>query len=134
MLWVILDTNVFVSAIFWSGTPRQILKAWLAKKIGLIVSIEIFEEYCRVFKILSKKYPPVDASPFIDLIMREAHFFEPIKLPSQVSCDPDDDKFIACGLAAEVDYIISGDKDLLDISGYRNLKIIKPRDFVNLLS
>lgn len=129
---VILDTNVFVSGIFWSGPPRVILRAWQEKAIELVLSIEIFDEYKRVFEILTKKYPPVDLSPFIEIVAREARFFEPIILDESVSSDPDDDKFIACALAAEVDYIVSGDKDLLTVNNYQGLKIIKPSAFVKM--
>ena len=38
--------------------------------------------------------------------------------------DADDDKFIACALSASADFIVSGDKDLLDIGRYKSVKII----------
>jgi predicted nucleic acid-binding protein len=41
---VILDTNVFVSGVFFSGPPYQILRAWRDGKIQLVVSPEIIEE------------------------------------------------------------------------------------------
>lgn len=56
--------------------------------------------------------------------------YVPSKLNGQISCDPDDDKFIACALAANVKYIISGDQDLLTISEYQKINIIKPGNFV----
>lgn len=49
---IILDTNVFISGIFWSGPPYQILKAWQHRKIELIVSQEILNEYDHVSKAL----------------------------------------------------------------------------------
>jgi len=53
-------------------------------------------------------------------------------LESQVCEDPDDNKFIACAIAAKVKAIVSGDKHLLDISGYNNIVVLKPRKFVDL--
>ena len=64
---VILDTNVFVSGVFFSGPPYQILRAWRDGKIQLVVSPEILEEYQRVGEILSKQFSKVDLSPIIDL-------------------------------------------------------------------
>lgn len=56
--------------------------------------------------------------------------YAPLKLKEPISCDPDDDKFIACALAAKIKIIISGDKDLLTVSGYQGVNIIQPGTFV----
>ena len=45
---VVLDTNVFISAIFFSGPPSRILAAWGADQFDLVVSTEILEEYREV--------------------------------------------------------------------------------------
>ena len=44
--------------------------------------------------------------------------------------DPDDDKFLACAVAAGVSCIVSGDKHLLRVSWYRGIEVLKPRAFV----
>jgi predicted nucleic acid-binding protein len=44
---------------------------------------------------------------------------------------PDDNKFIACALASESTVIVSGDKHLLKVSGYQNIEVLKPREFVD---
>ncbi len=51
-------------------------------------------------------------------------------LPGQVSDDPEDDKFLACALAGRTRFIISGDKHLLRVSGYRGITVLKPREFL----
>lgn len=127
---LVLDTNVFISGIFWSGPPNQILKAWQHRKIGLIVSQDIIDEYDRVSKALSKQYPNIDLSPIIELLAINSKMYSPSILYEQISRDPDDDKFIACALAAKVKFIISGDQDLLTISGYQGIKVVKPNVFV----
>lgn len=55
----------------------------------------------------------------------------PLPLPKSVSSDADDDKFIACALASDTKMIISGDSDLLTVSGYENIQIVTPREFVD---
>ena len=50
-------------------------------------------------------------------------------LPAPVCVDPDDDKFIACALAGKIKVIVSGDKHLLQVSGYRDISVLKPREF-----
>jgi putative PIN family toxin of toxin-antitoxin system len=55
MRCIVVDTNVFVSGIFWAGAPYQILNAWRQKEIQIVYSREILEEYIRVGHILEKK-------------------------------------------------------------------------------
>ena len=77
-----------------------------------------FEEYKRVSHILAKKYASVDLGPILELVTIYAKMYTPVVLEKPVSRDPDDDKFIACALAADIKIIVSGDQDLLSISGY----------------
>ena len=69
-------------------------------------------------------------SEFIKLITIHSNLVLPINLPEPVSSDPDDDKFIACALSAGCQLIVSGDKDLLTVSGYAGIEILKPAAFV----
>jgi putative PIN family toxin of toxin-antitoxin system len=128
---VVLDTNVFVSAVFFSGPPHQILKAWRDGKIQLVVSPEILEEYQRVGEIIAKQFPKVDLSPIIDLLAVEAKLVLPPSLPEPVCADPDDDKFLASALASKTKFVITGDNHLLNVSGYRGIKIVRLRKFVD---
>ena len=128
---IILDTNVFVSGIFFSGPPYQILKAWRNGTLTLVISDEIFQEYQRVGKLLGKQFPMIDLQPILDLVRTRAQIC-PVKcLPEAVTDDPDDDKFVACAIASKSKIIVSGDKHLLKVNGFREIKIIKPREFVN---
>ncbi|MFQ5637455.1 MAG: PIN domain-containing protein [bacterium] len=52
-------------------------------------------------------------------------------MPEQVCEDPDDDKFLACAHATETRFVVSGDKKLLAVSGYTDVKVIQPRNFVD---
>jgi putative PIN family toxin of toxin-antitoxin system len=130
-LKIVLDTNVFISGIFFSGPPYQILKAWRDGRLQLLLSEEILAEYHRVGELLSDEYPHVDLRPFLELLTINTELVTPQKLPNQVCDDPDDDKFIACALAGKSKIIISGDKHLLKVSGYKGIKVLRPRKFVD---
>src|SRR5579863_2578871 len=112
MIRIVLDTNVFVSGIFWSGPPHQILTAWQKNIIEIITSQEIISEYARVGDILARDYKGVDISAVIRLITINSTVVSPQKLLEPVSADPDDEKFIECALSAECKLIVSGDKHL----------------------
>ena len=128
---VVLDTNVFVSGVFFSGPPYQILKAWRDGKVQLVISPEILDEYQRVGEILAEDHPNINLKLFLDYVIRNAEIYAAPPLPEAVCEDPDDDKFLACALASGSTIIVSGDKHLLKISGYEQIEILKPRDFVN---
>ena len=129
---IILDTNVLVSGIFFSGPPFRILKAWRDNKLQLVVSTDILDEYQRVAAILGEKYSRVDISPIMDLLTVNSDIVTAPPLPEPVSVDPDDDKFVACALAADTKLIVSGDRHLLDVDGYQDIRVLKPRRFVNI--
>ena len=128
---IVLDTNVFVSGIFFKGPPYQILKAWRDGRIHLLMSEEIYEEYKRVGEHLAIKFPKIDLEPFLVLLSINTEFVAATKLAKPVCEDPDDDKFIACALAGKGNIIVSGDKHLLRVSGYKGIKVLRPRKFVD---
>src|SRR5437763_1785742 len=110
---VVLDTNVLVSGVFFGGLPNQILRAWRDKRIEMIVSPEILEEYRRIGEELSLERSNIDFRPILDFIVQHAEVVAAPSLPEQVCEDPDDDKFLACALASGSKLIVSGDKHLL---------------------
>jgi putative PIN family toxin of toxin-antitoxin system len=63
---VVLDTNVFVSGVFFSGPPFQILQAWRDEKIQLAISPEILDEYRRVGETLAEEHPSIDLGPMLE--------------------------------------------------------------------
>jgi len=128
---IIIDTNVFVSGVFFSGPPYQILKAWRDDKIELIVSPDILDEYRRVGEILAEDHPGIDLEPVLSLVFQNATIYSAQPLSEAVCEDPDDDKFLACTVTSGSSVFVSGDKHLLKASGYRGIEVLKPRDFAN---
>jgi len=127
---VILDTNVLVSGIFFGGYPYRILDAWKRGKIRIVLSEEIFDEYERVIKELSRKFKEIDVSELLTLIAINSIWVGTNPLPFNVSEDPDDDKFISCAIASRTRCVISGDKHLLALSGFQGIEVLKPKVFV----
>ncbi|MBT8352635.1 MAG: putative toxin-antitoxin system toxin component, PIN family [Deltaproteobacteria bacterium] len=128
---IVLDTNVFISGVFFSGPPFEILKAWLDKRIQIIISSEILQEYKRVGEVLMHRYPDIEITPILKSFSKKATSVSAPHLPHPVCVDPDDDKFLACAAAGNAELIISGDRHLLDINEFQGIKIVKPRTFVD---
>ena len=127
---VVVDTNVVISGVFFGGMPSRVLEAWRDGEFDLVVSPEVLEEYRWVGEELTARFPGVSLAPFLALLVMNAEIVEAPGLSDQVSRDRDDDKFIACALAANCQTIISGDKDLLEVTGYQGLKVVAPREFL----
>jgi putative PIN family toxin of toxin-antitoxin system len=128
---VVIDTNVFVSGIFFSGPPYKILKAWQEHQIQIVVTEEIIEEYQRIIKDLAVKFKTVDITSIFELLLIEAELVPSYSFKESVCEDPDDDKFLACAIAARCKYIISGDKHLLKIGKFLDTTIVTPKYFLD---
>jgi putative PIN family toxin of toxin-antitoxin system len=127
---IVLDTNVFVSGVFFSGPPHHILQAWRDGKVQLVISPEILDEYSRVGEALSESFPAIDLRPILELVTVNADMISPAESAGPICDDLDDDKFFLCAISARCKLIVSGDKHLLAKSGYGGVQVLKPRNFV----
>lgn len=130
-MMVVLDTNVLVSGMFWTGPPNQILKAWFSGSLVLVYTEEILNEYTSVVQRYQAMYTQVDGRRVLGLLELSGHRVDPLQLDNQICTDPDDDKFIACALAVPCPMIVSGDRHLLDVDGFEGIKAMSPRAFVD---
>ena len=131
MIRTILDTNVLISGIFFSGLPGQILQAWHSQRFQLLASVEILEEYLNVAERLANRYSDIEYEGVLGLIVQNTKLVQSTDLPEPVCEDPDDDKFLACALAGNAKIIVSGDSDLLKVSGYADIQVLKPKVFIS---
>jgi putative PIN family toxin of toxin-antitoxin system len=79
---------------------------------------------------LSLQFKSIDIHDILDLIAINAEFFQPIKLSQNICTDHDDEKFISCALSSNSKLIVTGDKHLLKITGYKGIEIITPKAFI----
>ena len=130
---VVIDTNVLMSGIFFGGVPGRILDAWAAERLELVLSPDILAEYRRVGAELAVRYPERAEvlHPALALVAMNAMLVHAAPLPAPVSTDPDDDKFLAAAKQAGATVIVSGDRDLLAVSGWQNITVVTPRQFAD---
>lgn len=125
---VVIDTNVLISGIFWQGIPRQILNLWLEGKIEIVITQEIFQEYLKIIQ-------EIDSNKKIlqnwTLLISEKSTIISDTVIVKLCRDPKDDQFINCALLGKVDYLISGDKDLLELKT-NLIEIVNPKAFLTL--
>ncbi len=128
---VVLDTNVLISAIFFSGTPSKILTHWRIGNFTAVISEPIIVEYTRVAEEISAKFPQVNISEILELFILNSEIVDTGDLRITACEDPDDNKFIECAVAGSCGIIVSGDKHLLKLGTYQGIEILMPRKFVD---
>ena len=138
MIRVVLDTNLLVSALGNPrGAPAKILESWRLGDIAVVSSEAILDEvrrvmeYPKVRKFLHLKAEEIEG--FIDEL-REFCLIVPGDLEvSVIEEDHSDDKFLACALEGEAEFIISGDKHLKSLREYRGVQVLSPNSFLAIL-
>ena len=130
---VILDTNIVMSAIFFSRTLTPIISHWASGSFKLALTKDIAEEYVDVYQRMSAKYVALMEQTF-QTILASAEYFEPTKLNKQICKDADDDIFLECALSAKADFVVTGDKLLLAVGKIGLSEIIEARKFIDLLN
>lgn len=129
---VVLDTNVYISAILFGGECEEILKIASQGLFDIIVSNKILDE---IRSVLKGKFHWMDKQIFevIKYIKDIAFIVNPEISLSLVKEDPSDNKIIECAVASKATYIVTGDKHhLLPIKEYAGIKIISPMEFLRL--
>jgi len=134
MIRVVIDTNIFVSSFFNpNGNPKRVIDLWKNRKITLCVTEEILEEYVEVLARLGFSNEP-ELEELLRLFKKKNNIIYTASTPKfhLIKDDPSDDKFIECAVTAQAQYIISGDKHLLNLEMFRNIIIISSLDFLNI--
>jgi putative PIN family toxin of toxin-antitoxin system len=127
-LRVVLDTNVLVSGLAYPGSvPGRIANAWRQGGLGVVLSHHILNEMVRVLPRLPRVHlTPAEIRDLADSFMFQADIVEP-EGAQDASRDPADQPVLLTLVAAKVDYLVTGDKDLLALAG--QYPIITPAEF-----
>ncbi|MCK9388758.1 MAG: putative toxin-antitoxin system toxin component, PIN family [Sulfuritalea sp.] len=130
----VIDTNVLLSGLFWHGAPHVLLEQVRAGTLILVSSPALLAELEDVFgraKFDSILRRSNTSREHVLAEMRQLpEMIEPPPLPQPVCRDSDDDGVIALALAAQADFIVSGDDDLLSLRRYQDIPILSPAEAV----
>ncbi len=134
---VVLDSNVVVSAtLVRGGNEDRILRAWQRGAFDLVLSPQILEEMGRVLlheKLQNFRWMAEDEVISLLQSLAEESVLVSGGVTVRVSRDPEDDKFLGAAIEGNARYVVTGDKDLLDLKRYRGVQIVRPTTFVRLL-
>jgi len=128
----VFDTNVLVAAFVSEGVCSKLLTRARKRQFRLFISPFILQEFERVL-IRKIAVPKGETRDTVRLVSEAADvILHPPELETPICRDSNDDKVLACSLAAKADYLVTGDADLLDLRSFQNTLIISPRDFESL--
>lgn len=128
---VTLDTNVIISAIGFAGKPRTILNLILKDEIRAVTSNILLAE---LEDVILKKFPKLTVE--LDLLNKKMKKKFQVARPKkhlEVTRDEDDNRVLEVAVEGKCQYLITGDKDLLDLESFQGIMITTPEEFLKLL-
>lgn len=129
---VVFDTNIFISAfVIPGGKAEQAFLQAIKGTFALYTSISILTETA---KKLKEKFG-WEEERIIDLLkfIREVAIILKTRPTLHLLKDEQDNRVLECAEEGQVDYILTGDKHLLLLREYKNMRIVKLADFLELI-
>ena len=129
---VVIDTNILVSAAIRDGIPEIVIQFIVDHpEFEWIASQEIMTEYTEVLQRRKLKLSAEVQQEWIDLLHTVTRLIE-VNIEVDFPRDRKDAKFLACAIAANIDFLITGDQDFEDVQILENTTILSVRDFKKL--
>jgi len=130
---IVLDANIYISAILFGGKPEKVLDLARKGRIEILISEAILAQIIRVLK---KKFGWADWQ--ISEIVEEIRAITILVIPKQIlkviKEKNSDNRILECAIEGKSQYIISGDEHhLLPLRKYRGIKILSPAEFLKII-
>lgn len=137
-LRAVVDTNLFISGIFAKDSPpAKLQNLWIKQEFELATSIEILKEASRVLQYpkIQKRFHPdkEEIRRFFRLVFRKAVITKGLYTVDKIADDPDDNMFLTCAVEAKADFVVSGDKHLLNVKEFQGIRIVDVEQFMEKL-
>jgi putative PIN family toxin of toxin-antitoxin system len=134
MIRLVIDTNVFVSALISTRSIPALLLDEAGKKYSLFISKQILSEVEDVISREKFGFTKQKISSALEAILSFSEIIDPEIKVDVIKSDPDDNKILECAIACGASYIVSGDSHLLELREYGSIKIINPKTALELLN
>lgn len=127
---MVIDTNVFISGLNFTGKQNEVLDLFRKGEIELYISPFILEGLER---ILREKFgwEEEQVQRILDRIREKVIVVQPKIKISIIKEKDDDNRTLECAVEGQVQYIISGDqKHLLPLREYKGIEILSSAEFL----
>jgi putative PIN family toxin of toxin-antitoxin system len=132
MIKVVFDTNVWVSGLVFKGEVRKALQKVLDEEARPVISIALLRELEKVLLSAKIGYSQRAAAETLHQVQELCLLVHPTQTIHVIRADPADNKVLECALEGIADLIVSGDKHLLDMKMFRGIRIITPKEFLDI--
>jgi putative PIN family toxin of toxin-antitoxin system len=134
----VFDTNIWLSAIFWSGEANKLIEKAESGNIELIITKEILNEMIDVLNKESKfqRFLENRQKKTEDIIRTILSFSTLIKSKIKLNVIKEHQKdniILEAAIDGKADYIISYDNHILNMLEFREIKILSPQEFLRML-
>ena len=130
---VVLDTNVFISGIFWEGNfCSKIIDKWKNREFELVSSIEIIEELLNTLKHFKIQLDEETIESWRNIIIERVIIAKSSERLDVIKEDPNDNKFLETAIAGKANFIITQDNHLLKVKKLNSIIILNPEEFLKL--
>ena len=135
MVRVVLDTNVFVSMLLKSKNCLKIRETFLNGLFDIVISPDLVREFLTTIRKEKFKniFNHLEIKNLVELITIDTTLIIPEEKIS-ICRDLKDNPVLECARGGKVDFIVTGDKDLLVLKSFRKISIITPRKFLEILN
>ena len=124
---IFFDTNVIIAAFASHGTCSDLFEHCLSE-YTICISQQVLDE---LYKVLANKlrFPKALVAKIVTFTRQNTTIISHEPLPETLCRDPDDDNILAAAISGNVDCLVSGGKDLLELKKVKGIRILKPSDF-----
>ncbi len=130
---ILFDTNNLISAAIAKGKPRKLLLKALANEFEFISSNEMLGELENVIGRPKFRLSSFEKYKFVNTVRKTAEIVKVRSSFDVVKDDPDDNKILNAAYDGKVDYIVSGDSDLLSLKEFKGIKIVTASEMLMIL-
>jgi len=130
MIRLVIDTNVYISALMFGGLPGALLDLVFLQSFVTVISPDLLDELDEKLR-LKFDVSPEDAATVLDRIAGIAQVVHPEETLHVIREDPDDDRVLECAVSGKANYIVTGDRHLLKFGEYRGIRIMRVREFLD---
>src|SRR3989338_3594614 len=129
---VLLDTNILISALGWSGKPKVIFEKCLHEELELVTSSDQIDELKKAMDYPKFSFTQEQKATFIFIILEIATMVEITGKVNVIVDDPDDNAILETAIVGNVQYLISGDPHLLKLKEFAKIKIVTASEFLGI--
>ena len=127
------DTNILISSSLWyNSVAYKLLIRLIKEDAEIFTTLEILDEYVKILK-RDFRYNDNEIKSVLNNLLSFLKIVKPLERFDIIKEDMGNNKILECAYFSNSNFILTYDKHLLKLKGFRNIKIITPEEFLRLI-